>query len=394
MRFSILGSMLALALGSGIGAAWAEAEPQSALTLRAFGSVYGTKFTRDDASATFDNDANHFSMRRDTRLGLGVSYKYSDRLDAFAQEIFYRSRVGRESDLDLLVLNYHPSEFLTLRFGRESIPIFLYSEQSQIGVTYPWIEPPLDSTPINPLRSIDGVRATYRSTVGKFQIQGDAYAGTGDATIHDGAGATTTDFTATIRDGYGFNAEIESARAANAGFRLRAGYFSGLVSIETQTKGAPTVVPGAGTTTTSFYNSYDLGRTSFYSFGASFHLGETELISEYALRLAHTEITPRTAAFYVTILHHFGAWTPYFTVYRMIDNEGMLRPHPLAATGVAPYTTAKFERLEQQAVGLSFEADPAVIFKGEIHRFYDKYDNSAVDLKSYFFLVGADFVLF
>ncbi len=359
----------------------------SKLSVQAFGAFAVSKVTTSKVTSGLENPGNDLNFSRVTRFGLNVSYRYSEELEAFSQ-LMARRRPGREAaQLDLLVLNYHVNDLFSVRVGREILPIFLFSEQADIGVTYPWFEPPMETYPMNSIKSLEGARFTYRPESEENRFQFDFYAGSGQTKFESSTGAHVATYEPSLREGFGLNIEMESKAQAPSDFayRVRLGALTGKVKLAVAAE-----ADLGGGLTGRYFSTTDIGQLQLYTAGSLVKWMGTELISEYCLRQTKSPTLPRAAAIYGTLLHHFGNWSPNYTFFRVLDLEGSLRPHPDAALGV----TTLLKSISFHAVGLNYQLDPSVLIKIQAMKYREEYEDSGYYINTYQGSVGADFVFF
>ncbi len=379
----------------------------SKLTLQAFGAVAASKFSRSVISTALDNPRDEIGFNRNTRFGLNVAYRYSDKLEAYSQLMTRRTPDQDYAQIDLLAVKYHFNDQSALYFGRVIMPTFLFSEQADVGVTYPWLEPPMNTYPLNPVKSLEGVRLIFRPESTNHRFQVDLYAGNGGSHFSNLRGASYNIYDAKLREGAGLNLELESKVNDDdrLDYRVRLGAVTGQVRLDTWSEVAnSSLISPTAKGTSRLYTSYNLEQLQLYTAGLHLKFKGTELISEYALRKssgvilsqpsaldpAVGPILPRTSVAYGTLLHRFGRFVPHYTYYKILENEGTLRPHPDVGVGNA----ALLDSITAHTFGLNYEVDPSVIVKAQVTMLKESWSNSASDLEGYLGSIGADFVFF
>jgi hypothetical protein len=82
-----------------------------------------------------------WSFKPDSKLGLQGSVLFSDDLMLTGQVV---SRGSRDFDVNLewVYLSYQVNDANTVQLGRKRLPLFYYSEQQDVGFTYPWVHLP------------------------------------------------------------------------------------------------------------------------------------------------------------------------------------------------------------------------------------------------------------
>lgn len=82
-----------------------------------------------------------WSLKPDSKLGLQGSVMFNDNLSLTGQIV---SRGSRDFavNLEWVYLSYQLNDNNTLQLGRKRLPLFYYSEQQDVGFTYPWVHLP------------------------------------------------------------------------------------------------------------------------------------------------------------------------------------------------------------------------------------------------------------
>ena len=158
-----LAGALAVAATLGPGAAgasgWAERT-----TVRGFLSA---QYAVTDKNPLFqggrhEQGVNHEGSLRGTRAGLNVTSRVSDRLTV-ASQLFNSIEEGNYlTHLDWAFARWQATDAVAVRAGKLKFPVGLVNEYVRVGVSYPWIEPPL----VIYSRSSDGPQATREGYTG------------------------------------------------------------------------------------------------------------------------------------------------------------------------------------------------------------------------------------
>lgn len=82
-----------------------------------------------------------WDIKPDSKLGLQGSVLFSDDFMLTGQVV---SRGSRDFDVNLewVYLSYQVNDSNTVQLGRKRLPLFYYSEQQDVGFTYPWVHLP------------------------------------------------------------------------------------------------------------------------------------------------------------------------------------------------------------------------------------------------------------
>jgi hypothetical protein len=93
----------------------------------------------DYSQAAFYEDS--WDFKPDSKLGLQGSVLFNDDLSLTGQIVSRGSR-DFKVNLEWVYLSYQLNDSNTIQLGRKRIPLFYYSEQQDVGFTYPWVHLP------------------------------------------------------------------------------------------------------------------------------------------------------------------------------------------------------------------------------------------------------------
>jgi hypothetical protein len=112
-----------------------------------FASLGMGKIDRDDL--VFMDYDDEWGFRNDAILGLQAQADLADRWSATTQVVSRGFSFDDTSDfeptLEWLFASYEWSPETRLRFGRMRTPLYLYSDSLEVGYSYPWVRPPVDT---------------------------------------------------------------------------------------------------------------------------------------------------------------------------------------------------------------------------------------------------------
>lgn len=145
-----------------------------------FGRVVGGTITSENLS--FNGYDDNLSFDQQSLIGLRADYRISDDISLVGQLIGH-SADSRDSGIQWLYLNYQATSNWALKFGRQRIPLFSYSDVVDVGFAYPWITPPTQVYTNYVFSEFDGLSSRYdfvnKSISGTFT----AYYGTFDGEV-------------------------------------------------------------------------------------------------------------------------------------------------------------------------------------------------------------------
>ena len=134
------------------------------------------KFNADQANAGIYDDDLGFSP--DSMYGLQIGVDLGDGLKLTGQ---ITGNGGSEYDAKVswAYLTYELDENWTVLAGRQRLPLFFYSDFSDVAYAYHWIRIP---TEVNvPVDTLDGVQLRYETNFGDWDARVQAYTGTSES---------------------------------------------------------------------------------------------------------------------------------------------------------------------------------------------------------------------
>jgi hypothetical protein len=146
-----------------------------------FGSLGMGKINRDDVKFMGYDDS--WSFRSDTMLGLQAQADISDRWSATTQIVSRGFNFDDTSDfeptLEWLFASYQVSPEARIRFGRMRTPLYLLSESLEVGYSYPWVRPPVDTYTflLTSLSNFNGVDLSTNVDFGNSDLDIQVFAG-------------------------------------------------------------------------------------------------------------------------------------------------------------------------------------------------------------------------
>lgn len=313
-----------------------------------------SKFVVND----LNNDTSRLLFTRDNRFGFNISALVSDRWDISSQFITKASSFDPIS-AQYFFARYHLSSEFTVRAGRMIAPTWVFSEQIEVGLTYPWVRLPYEVYNLNPLRSYDGASVTWSHPIGDWNLVFEVEAGT---TSYK---EKSFDETKLIQDSIpeSFGANIVLTDDKHSFIRLSYGnaVINGNVTINTTTStSTPLGFVNASTTTTTF--NYD--RVQLFSVGGKFDIGKFLLIGEAARRIITSNYLNGASAAYGTIGYHIGDWMPFVSGAWLGSLSGSGWYDPDTSTMTSAITS--FAPLDNQLTisgGLNYRISPNVMWK-------------------------------
>ena len=368
----VMASPLASALETGI----------EGLSANAFGSLSAARLAGEPDGVRYGANAEYkdsWSLESNSRAALQATYQIAPRLSATGQLLANRNgnSNGIEADVEWAFLSYQATKETTLRGGALRTPIYLLSENLDVGYSYPWVRPPQAFYSIIPMSNYyrADVLTSFAVPGGRLQLQ-PWYANKAeenDINIGD------AEYDVDVEDILGLNVKYQSALGL-----FRIGYSEG--DLTASSSDLPALV--------AIHES----STSFLSVGYQVEWNDWVSMAEWAKVDGKdtrnnagqlTKITEEKAA-YLMVGYQFDDWMPHVTVTKRSSTNSDPSPLGFVADG------------EQNSfiVGVRYDVLPNAALKME----YEKIDTAGgyrggftglptQDREAELFTISVDFVL-
>jgi hypothetical protein len=373
---------------------FADLGAQPALNLKGFGGAGLLTLSEDLDLVEYGDLGKKVNLSKFYNLGLNASSTISQSLRMQGQ--FSTSFDGYEytPKLDWGFVSWEFTKNLSLRFGRIILPIWLYSQQIDVGYNYPWAALPIEVYGLNPLKSSNGLSILFQSNLGSGYLSAEIFGAAGKTKFsgktlgfesqtiidfRDSVGATLT--YSLFDDALMLNAAYSQA---NMDAINEFTYVAGTGFFEDLDASLPAGTP--------YDISADAGIPSgrFYSFGGKFDLADIVVAGEIAGRFLQGQNLSEAKAFYLTGGYRFGSVLPLVTYSKLFGLEGQGFTHPiresilLGAGNQVSASTLTF--------GLNFSFSDSVVLKTEASKVNQTFENTATNLDFWAFKVKTDFV--
>jgi hypothetical protein len=341
--------------------------------INGFGDIVGSKSSSDYPVNNIGNGGRALSFDSESRLGLNLSAALGESLD-FAGQIVGRGSDGGAYNLraDWVFLTYRPTDEVKFRIGRQILPLFLDSEQYDVGFTYAWSRLPFEVYGIDPVKAFTGISGIYTKNFGIVQVSGELYGGGADLIINGvtpSTGAVGT-YSAKVNNSKGFTLDT---RAEDLHLRLA---YNG-------NSHAKLYLPGVAT-------AYDLGTTDALTFGASYESKKLLLQAESVRFSAPKTIIGSATGAYGTLGYRvLPMLMPYITYSWLGNDSSTLAFYP---GNLLPSATNLLQGQSSQIVGLNYHAGLALVVKAEFMQTAYRYVDNSLNFRANTVTVTSDFV--
>jgi|GEM_PF-2661065 len=347
------------------------------IKVRGFADVIGSN-TNTSLPLTWINNYGKQFVFDSSRVGLNVSAELSHEWD-FAGQLVARGDTspGKQGSYlvtaDWIFFTYRPNDHWRFRVGRQIFPLYLYSEEFDVGFNYLWIHLPTTVYGIVPVKSFNGLSVAYSEDFGDYRGILSVFAGTGFfEQFSSGIGG------AVIRDQYVRGASLV---VNDENIKVSASYKIShpVGNIYQSNGGSELTIP------------FDIGNVQNWSLGVSTHLNSFLFIAEGGT--SHTDIpnTDEDKGFYATLGYELlnATLMPNVTyAYQWTKNATVF--YPDSAVFASDPTGALQKSLSQLIVGINYRANLSTILKLSYERDELAYRNSSLNFGADTFSLAVD----
>ena len=328
LNLRLLMTLLVLGVGA-TGLVRADDKPTWALS--GYGTIGLTH--SNDRNADYTSSAlrhsgagrtNPWSSDVDSRLGVQLDATFNKRWSAVLQVVSeqnlennYRPRVEWAN------LKFQATPELALRLGRIALPVFLCADYRQVGYTYPWVRPPVESYGSVPISSSEGIDATLRWNMGEVHNASQFLFGRDSlARVAPVKGKVSRIVGISNTSDWGALTVHTTLVGAELTLDVGAPLFAGFDAFGAQGKAI------------SAEYAIDRKFVSVANIGASYDPGAWFLMGELS-RTNTRSLLGRTRSGYVTAGLRIHTLTPYVT-YSQVHSTGPVKADGLALGGLPP----------------------------------------------------------
>ncbi len=245
-------------------------------------------------------------------LGLQASYVIDDKTAMTAQLVSYGAQ-NYQVNTVWAYASYKPTLDSEWRIGRQRLPFYMFSEQLDVGMSYPWARPPLEMYSL-PVNQYDGI--SWRWNWQWSELSGNINLLAGDSPSSSNSPYIPLGFD--IKNQRGFNFNI-----FDNNWTFHGSVTSGNVNINVQDDQTPghiyqslnTLLTGLG------QPGITDQLASFYDLGTVYDDGQWMGIAELSdLRYGNGSILQDPLSGYVLLGYHIGQWMPNVTISKMRTN--------------------------------------------------------------------------
>lgn len=373
MKKALVASCIAALLGT----PWAHAD----VKINGFASVKAGLTSGSDESLFGYTDDIDFE--NESLFAVQLSSDLGDKLSVTAQ-LLAKGANDFDADFAWAFLSYQLTDSVRINAGRIRIPFYKYSDYLDVGFAYDWMRTPRAVYDVQ-FDTMDGISLYHTSLIGDWtsNIQLVAGAFDGEITVEGQKSASQA------KDILGGAWEL-----SNDWFNARIAYFQADLTIN-----AVALNPllgalnqfGFGTVASNLAFDNDSG--TFFGLGFGIDRNDWVVNAEYTeIRVDNTFMADRDA-YYVSVGHRFGAFTPFVSyekdddtpqrqIYASIPNQVPLKPL------VVGFVEQQYSDMDTWNLGVRYDFHPSAAFKVQ----YSVADEALTNHKDKLLSLGVDLV--
>ncbi len=295
-------------------------------------SGFGTLgYARSDQTLNYQAHVNdQGTLKRDSLLGLQVDARLNDQFSVTVQAKVapsLRSDHGVDGTVSWAFLSWRPANDLLFRAGRLRVPLYLQSENTDVGATFNVARLPTEVYSTTPTTDFDGVSLSKTWSLAAGELTLDGYLGRANATLRSQLrDLGTVSFVDTVVHARGLALTLQQDDNT-----FRVGAHDAYAKGTNGQRGALTypfvplgggfgyyqisnLMPGPGVT------EVDQVHSPVFTLGADVGVGYgARVMAEYVRRDVRNLVSGAdTQGAYITVSRPVGAWTPYLSVGRLL----------------------------------------------------------------------------
>ncbi len=298
-----------------------QAAPESAFTLRGFGTVGFVRSSTDGAEYIRDvsqpkGATRGFDLGVDSRLGLQANYRFNERWEAVAQAVAKRRFDGGFTPgVSWAFVKFRVSDSVDLRAGRLGFDVYQLADTRNVGYSYLWARPPVEFYGGIPITDFDGGDLVVHGPLGGGFAQWKVFAGKAKGRIPS-SGRSTFDLGGSPLMGtHGdFRAGAWWFRLAYAQLRFKAEFDSDVDLLLAGLRNP--LVSALSPATPALADELALTDkwARYLSLGVVYEQGPFQSHLGLSRASSQTPALSTTYAGYLTFGLRRGAWTPYLNL--------------------------------------------------------------------------------
>jgi len=242
-------------------------------------------------------------FQQDSLVGLHGDLTFNDQF-SMSVEVAAKGENNWELDTELAYLKYQLNDNWFARAGRLRVPVFMYSENIEVGYDHVWIRLPLEVYALDPHTNYSGADVNYKGIIGGQTLGAQLYYGSLDDNFSGFYQAQTLRY----RQMIGANFTV-----SNDFVKLRAGYNEANLSWVPASGFAQALQAYATALQPTAVSDFDFNGTkvAYTDLGAIFNYANLQLQGEWIKQDSNSAGVAVQKAWYSTLSYRLGDVTPY-----------------------------------------------------------------------------------
>ena len=326
-----------------------------------------TGFGTAGYARTFEHDLTYLryidhdgTFKADSLVGVQAEVQINPQFGATVQAVASAPRTrddGYEAKVRWAFVSLRPENDWLLRLGRVRPPVFINTQNAEVGVTYDTARLPAEVYTLSPVYDVDGAAITKTWHPESAEISLDGYWGKADVKYraHYQSDPPARYFPERI------TATGLVLSYASGPVLLRGGFHHAELkatgSERFPEEFSPMTIPGAPPIGGTLYvPSGTMSETpvQLFTLGADWRGEQWRITAEYGKRRAlDSDLLVNDQSGYVTVARRLAAWTPYVTYARMLSRAATRNayrsvydaPVPLAVQVAPPFLPSSYHRM-------------------------------------------------
>ncbi len=363
------------------------------ILLRGFGSAGAISTTEPIGLGDYGGRGTQLNLTTPLRLGLNASSKINEKLGVRGQFSASSSNSGQFTpQFDWGFVGWDAFSWLQIRGGRIIAPIWVNSQQIDVGYSYIWYRPPVEVYSLNTIRSLNGASALFQGNLGPGFLTMDLYGGEGTHSFSQNA-ANGSQTTVKTRDGWGVATSYSMLdESLVLGATYSQAHVEAFVDIPTEIAGAALGQEAGVSLVVPVRKRVDTTFGSFYSFSLNYEQEGFLFFSEYARRQLNGLNYPDSQGVYATLGYRIEEFTPHVTMAQNFGITGNANYHPKFPSAAVFDPAIQLNKIQSIGLGLNFMPVDSVVIKGAASKVQMAYTDTTQNFNFWVFSLVSDFV--
>jgi len=272
-----------------------------------------------------DNDG---TLKADSLVGLQAEAQFNSQWGATLQVVASAPRTrdnGHEVKLRWAFVSFRPDNDWLFRVGRLRPPVFIHSQNAEVGVTYDQVRLPAEVYTLSPIYDFDGGAVTKTWGLKNAELNLDAYWGKSDTAVRffqRDAKLINYDAIKVESSGLILSYTTDSLLLRGGAHHGNVKRKNGQAFVDTfSPTSIPIPPPTGGTLYQPSGTPSKLGFTVL-TLGGGWSISDWRITGEYGQRIiSGSKIGAGSKSAYVTVARQIGKWTPYVTQARLLSDS-------------------------------------------------------------------------